>query len=198
MQKVASIFYESVMIILVMLTIITIWTDSTYNSTLSWIVWGIFFIDFMARLIKSPSKWVFIKENPFLVIAIIPFDQFFQIARIVRLVHLFRLKTITKYYLSPLLERMTLPSKSLILMGILVLLLSEAGLILFLENGVQHYGEALFAVFSYLFFFGHRIFDFDQTLSIWTLTAVTVLGIALQGLALQWLFNRGARYMNNS
>lgn len=96
MQKVAQIIYESIMILLVMLTIITIWTEDTYNSTLSWIVWAVFFADFTVRFVMAKAKWDFIKQNPFLLIAIIPFDQFFQVARVVRIIYLFRIKTITK------------------------------------------------------------------------------------------------------
>ncbi|MFV8828824.1 hypothetical protein ACNSTQ_13660 [Alkalihalobacterium sp. APHAB7] len=43
-----------------------------------WIVWGIFLVDYLIRFIKAEQKWRFIKVNPFLVIAIVPFDQFFQ------------------------------------------------------------------------------------------------------------------------
>lgn len=66
------------MILLVMLTIVTIWTNDTYNTTISWIVWGVFFLDFTVRFMTAEAKWTFIKQNPFLFIAIIPFDQFFR------------------------------------------------------------------------------------------------------------------------
>ncbi|GAE91278.1 hypothetical protein JCM21714_223 [Gracilibacillus boraciitolerans JCM 21714] len=47
-------------------------------------------IDYMIRIVLSPPrKWEFIKKNPFLLLAVIPFDQFFQVARIVRLLYLF-------------------------------------------------------------------------------------------------------------
>ncbi|TFJ91297.1 transporter [Lentibacillus salicampi] len=190
MQKVAKIIYESIMILLVMLTIITIWTDDTYNSTISWIVWAVFFADFIVRFIVSRSKWGFIKQNPFLLIAIIPLDQFFQMARIVRIIYLFRIKTITKYYVVPLVEKLTFQSKSLILAVILLLLLAEGVLIRTVESSVDTYANALFVVLGYLLFFGHRIFEIDQSISVWTLTVVSVIGIAIQGLALQWVFNR--------
>ncbi|GGJ93623.1 hypothetical protein GCM10007063_15230 [Lentibacillus kapialis] len=190
MQKVAKIIYEGIMIILVMLTIITVWTDDTYNSTISWIVWAVFFADFMVRTVLSDAKWDFIKQNPFLLIAIIPFDQFFQMARIVRIIYFFRIKTITKYYVVPFVEKLTIQSKSLILFIVLLLLLTEGALIWKIENSVSTYFEGLFVVFGYLLFFGHRVFEIDQSMSVWTLTVVSVLGIAIQGLALQWVFNR--------
>jgi len=190
MQKAAKIIYESIMILLVMLTIITIWTGDTYNSAISWIVWAVFFADFTIRFIISDSKWDFIKQNPFLLIAIIPFDQFFQMARIVRVIYLFRIKTITKYYVVPFVEKLTVQSKSLILSVVLLLLLAEGILVWTVENSVQTIFDAMFVVFGYLLFFGHRIFEITQPISVWTLTVVSVLGIAIQGLALQWVFNR--------
>ncbi|WP_234031493.1 hypothetical protein [Lentibacillus cibarius] len=106
MQKTMKTIYETMMIFLVMLTIVTIWTDDTYNATISWVVWVVFFIDFNVRFLTSQAKWAFIKQNPFLFIAIIPFDQFFQMARIVRIIYLFRIKTITKYYVVPFVEKL--------------------------------------------------------------------------------------------
>ncbi|SFB15739.1 voltage-gated potassium channel [Lentibacillus halodurans] len=190
MQKILKMMYESIMILLVMLTIITIWTDETYNSAISWIVWAVFFADFIVRFIISNAKWDFITQNPFLLIAIIPFDQFFQVARIVRIIYLFRIKTITKYYVVPFVEKLTIQSKSLILSMVLLLLLGEAVLIQVMEDSVNTYFDGLFVVFGYLLFFGHRMLEIEQSISVWTLTAVSVLGIAIQGLALQWVFNK--------
>ncbi|SFE28706.1 voltage-gated potassium channel [Lentibacillus persicus] len=190
MQKVAQIIYESIMILLVMLTIITIWTEDTYNSTLSWIVWGVFFADFTVRFVMAKAKWDFIKQNPFLLIAIIPFDQFFQVARVVRIIYLFRIKTITKYYVVPYIEKLTVQSKSLILSIVVILLLAEGFLLQKAEQSVDTYVDALYVVTGYLLFFGHRIFEIEQAISVATLTVVSVLGIALQGLALQWVFNK--------
>ncbi|MFD2760192.1 transporter [Lentibacillus juripiscarius] len=190
MQKVAKTIYETIMILLVMLTIVTIWTNDTYNTTISWIVWGVFFLDFTVRFMTAEAKWTFIKQNPFLFIAIIPFDQFFQMARIVRIIYLFRIKTIAKYYVVPFVEKLTIRSKSLILLFVLALLLAEMVLIQTVEPSIESHLEASLAVFGYLLFFGHRVFEIEQAVSVWTLTAVSVLGIAMQGLALQWVFNR--------
>src|SRR5690625_2977177 len=121
-----KVIYETIMILLVLATIITIWTENTYNSTINWIVWGVFFTDFMIRFIIAKKKWEFIKKNPFLLIAIIPFDQFFQIARIVRLIYFFRIKTIAKYYITPYVKRLTYQSVTLLFTMILGLLLIES------------------------------------------------------------------------
>src|SRR5699024_5758510 len=92
MNDLLKYLYEALMVVLVIITIVTLWTEHTFNSTVNTIVWFIFFVDFVVRFILAKSKWQYIRSNPFLIIAIIPFDQFFQIARIVRVVYLFRIK----------------------------------------------------------------------------------------------------------
>src|SRR5690625_3348909 len=126
MQKLMKVMDEGTMILLVRLTIMTIWTEHTINSTINWVVWGIFFIDFLVRLWLTKNKWDFVKQNPFLILAIIPFDQFFQIARIVRLIYFFRIKTIAKYYITPYVRKLTYQSVTLLFTMILGLLLIES------------------------------------------------------------------------
>lgn len=190
MQNVLKTGYEIIMILLVMLTIMTLWTDDTYNSTLSWIVWAVFFIDFLFRLITSKVKWKFIKDNPFLLIAVIPFDQFFQVARIVRVIYLFRIKTITKYYISPYVEKLTVQSKTLIV-SIFISLLGATSIVIWnLESSILTYYDALYVLFGYLLFFGHQVFTIEGQVSIWILTCVSIIGIVIQGLALQWAINK--------
>ncbi|WP_245835708.1 transporter [Virgibacillus ndiopensis] len=186
MQQIMKIIYEGIMILLVMLTIITLWSENTYNSTINWIVWGVFFVDFVVRLAISKEKWIFIKQNPFLVIAIIPFDQFFQVARIVRIIYLFRIKTITKYYISPYIKKLSFQSMSLIGSILFVILIAESLFIWNVEGSIQTYYDALFVVFGYLLFFGHEVFIIENQVATWTLTGISIIGIAVQGMALQW------------
>lgn len=178
------------MIVLVILTIITIWTENTFNSAINWVVWGIFFADFVIRFMLAKKKWQFVKHNPFLIIAIIPFDQFFQLARVVRLIYFFRIKTIAKYYVTPYVRRLTYQSITLIVSLILSLLFTIATVIWKLENSIDMYKDALFVVFGHLLFFGHRIFIVNHSVSIWLLTIISILGVVLQGLALQWVFSK--------
>ncbi|WP_234031494.1 hypothetical protein [Lentibacillus cibarius] len=56
------------------------------------------------------------------------------------------------------------------------------------ETSVGSFLEAAMVVFGYLLFFGHQVFEIEQAISIWALTSTSVLGIAMQGLALQWAF----------
>lgn len=190
MQAKLKTVYEGIMILLVMLTIITLWSENTYNSTINWIVWSVFFIDFLYRFFTTTSKWQFVKNNPFLLLAIIPFDQFFQVARIVRIIYLFRIKTIAKYYITPYVNKITYKSMTMILAIILLLLLLESYMILAIEDSIHTYLDALYITYSHLFFFGHKIFEINKMASVWVLTCTSIIGIAIQGLALQWGFSK--------
>lgn len=178
------------MVLLVMATIITLWTESTFNSTINTVVWVIFFVDFLIRFILAKKKWDYIKANPFLIIAIIPLDQFFQIARIVRIFYLFRIKTIAKYYITPHLEKLNYRSLIMIASGFLVILLIMSGVIWQTEEKIYSFTQGIYVVFSHFLFFGHHLFIVKHTFSICLLTFVSVTGVVAQGLALQWGFTK--------
>ncbi|WP_209124950.1 transporter [Alkalihalobacillus sp. BA299] len=182
--------YEGTMIMLVVLTIMTIWTNNPFNQVVNWAVWGIFVVDFSFRFTKAERKWEFIKQNPFLLIAVIPLDQFFQMARIVRVVYLFRIKTVTKYYIQPIIDKATYQSKVVIL-GLLLLLLIIKSLFLWgVEDKVITLQEAFIFIIKHLMFFGHRSIEVTQFGSIIIFVLTTILGVVLHGIALQWFFTR--------
>jgi voltage-gated potassium channel len=56
----------------------------------------IFAADYFYRLFKSERKWKFIKENIFDLIAIIPFNSVFMLARLTRLFRLLKLLKLLK------------------------------------------------------------------------------------------------------
>lgn len=197
MQKLMKLMYEGTMILLVLLTIMTIWTEHTINSTINWIVWGIFFIDFLVRLWLTKNKWDFVKQNPFLILAIIPFDQFFQIARIVRLIYFFRIKTIAKYYITPYVKKLTYQSLTAIGISFFIFVLLVTIIVWKVEENVITFWESIYVVFSYLFFLGHRIFLIEHTISIFFLTITSILGVVLQGIALQWAFTKAETVYQN-
>jgi voltage-gated potassium channel len=89
MNKQSSIFiYE---LFLASLVIFSLIYDDEYQAALDLFVWGLFVVDYIIRLWISENKWTFIKSNPLDLIAIIPLDQFFKAARIVRLFRVIRL-----------------------------------------------------------------------------------------------------------
>lgn len=56
----------------------------------------IFAVDYFYRLIRAKNKWVFFKSNIFDLIAIMPFDKAFRIARLARLIRLARISKSTR------------------------------------------------------------------------------------------------------
>src|SRR5690625_2779141 len=190
MNQLFKYVYEIIMIVLVVATIVTLWTDNTYNTTINTIVWLIFFIDFVVRLFSAKEKWTYIKSNPFLIIAIIPFDQFFQIARIVRIFYLFRIKTIAKFYILPYAQLLTYQALTLFTLLYASILVGISLIVLSVELSIVSFKDAIFVVFGHLLFFGHRIFIIEHLLSISLLTMVSISGVIIQGLALQWVFSR--------
>ncbi|SER15400.1 voltage-gated potassium channel [Gracilibacillus ureilyticus] len=178
------------MIALVVITILTLWTENEVNSAINWIVWLIFFIDFVIRFIVVESKWSFIKKNPFLLIAIIPFDQFFQLARIVRIIYLFRIKTITKYYVEPYLKKMNTMTKFILSILVPILLLIESVGVWLMDNKFYQWPDAFMVVFKHLFMFANSLESVEHFPTIICLTITSILGVIIQGLALQWALNK--------
>jgi len=194
-MKIIKSIYEGLMVLLVMLTIMTIWSEQTYNSTINWIVWIIFVVDFIVRLYLTQEKWSFIKSNPFLLIAIIPFDQFFQLARLVRVIYLFRLKTITKYYISPYIEKLTYKSTIFLITILFAFLFIESYFVWIAERSIPSYLSAMYVTFGHLLVFGNQLFEIEKQWIVWSLTGTSIIGLIVQGVALQWAFTKIERYI---
>lgn len=87
-------YYELFMGLLAILSVMTIWLTDDIWLTVDRVIWIIFVLDVSYRFIKSESKWGYIKEHPFDIIAIILLDSIFRIARLARLIRIFRLLAI--------------------------------------------------------------------------------------------------------
>jgi len=56
----------------------------------------VFAIDYFYRFIRAKEKWIFFKSNIFDLIAIMPFDKVFRLARLARLIRLVRFSRSTR------------------------------------------------------------------------------------------------------
>src|SRR5699024_8602189 len=121
----------------------------------------------------------------------IPVDQFFQIARIVRIFYLFRIKTIAKFYILPYALMLTYRALGLILASYIIILLGISVAVLRVEVAITTIDAAIFVVVGHLLFFGHRIFIIEHMMSVSLLTIVSISGVIIQGLALQWVLSKG-------
>ncbi|RWZ58140.1 hypothetical protein EQV77_10180 [Halobacillus fulvus] len=176
--------YELFMVALAALSVATIWQKTGYNSYIVWGTWSIFFLDFIYRLYKSESKWGFIKKHPFIVIAAIPLDAVFQLARFARILHLLRLKSMTKYYTMPLI-RFLKRQHLLLVSGITFLLIFLLIIPLkLLEGELESYSEAWINAVVTLTFFGRTTFE-PSTFGGQTIIVIfTILGVVIHGLIL--------------
>lgn len=79
-----------------MTSVLFLWSDNQTVLIFDKIIWAIFFIDVVIRIVKSEDRWNYIKKNPFDIIAAIPLDSIFQIARVARLFRLLRIIAMSK------------------------------------------------------------------------------------------------------
>lgn len=115
----------------------------------------IFAADYFYRLVRAKNKWVFFKGNIFDLIAIVPFDKAFRVARLARLVRLarttrfarftrvIRLFAFTRRFGSTFIE--VLKTNGLIYMLLITIAIVVFGAfgILFFESDMDSYSDAL-------------------------------------------------------
>ncbi|MFB5663881.1 hypothetical protein [Alteribacillus sp. HJP-4] len=177
-----DISYEAFMVLLAVLAVGTIWYDTGVNDLIIWITWAIFVVDFVYRFFTSPSKWAFIKSNPFLLIAIVPLDALFQMARLARILHLLRLKTITKYYTMPFIRFLKRQSYFIVAAITFLMLFISVIPLYYLEPEIQSYIDAFFSSIISLLFFGRTDFEPATTAGKSILVTLSIFGVVLYGL----------------
>ncbi|WP_226584895.1 hypothetical protein [Halobacillus litoralis] len=190
LRRPEKVAYELIMIGLAALSIATIWQQTGYNSVIVWTTWSIFFIDFLYRLWKSEDKWEFIKKHPFIVIAAIPLDAVFQMARFARILHLLRLKSITKYYTLPFirfLKKQRLMKVVGVILALVFMLIIPLNL---LENELTTYQDALKSAALSLTFFGKSGFEPQTIAGHMIIVIFTILGVIIHGLILRTAFDQ--------
>lgn len=102
LKRKVLITYELIMLILICISLITVFVSQEHSSIFNYInkiVWVIFLVDVTLRVLKSVSRWQYLKKNPFDIISIIPLEDFFLLARFARVIKLFRYKNLLKRYL---------------------------------------------------------------------------------------------------
>jgi voltage-gated potassium channel len=125
------------------LSVSTIWIDSNGVNYLNKAVWVIFVLDFLIRFIFSKNKIKFIKENPFDLVAIIPFDNLFQLARLARLIRLVRIILLSRRHAKPFFAILKTNGLDKVLGVIFVVMLASSFLIMVFEPSIKTYQDAL-------------------------------------------------------
>ncbi|MFB4164374.1 hypothetical protein ACE1TI_11205 [Alteribacillus sp. JSM 102045] len=184
-----DITYEIIMILLAATSVGTLWYDTGVDSYLIWGTWGVFFLDFLYRLFTSRNKWEFIKSNPFIVIAVIPLDALFQMARAARILHLLRLKTITKYYTMPFIRFLKQQNISLIISLSFLMLFIVIIPLYYLEPEINSFIEAFWSGLLSFIFFGRSNFEPSTMVGNIVLVLLSILGVVLYGLVISTIFD---------
>ncbi|ANU09891.1 ion transporter [Planococcus antarcticus DSM 14505] len=142
-MKKSVIIFESIMFVLVLISLFFAFSDNENFIKLDWGIWFIFVLDYTVRLILAENKWSYIKQHPFELIAIIPFDSIFRAARIVRLFRIIRLIGIGSRYLTPVYKLLKTNGLDKILIVAMVLLFIIPIPIVLLEPSINTFGDAL-------------------------------------------------------
>lgn len=192
-----KILYELTLVSMALFSVATIWHKSNLNPYITWSIWGIFFLDFIKRLTSAEDKWQFLKRNPFLIIAIIPLDAIFQLARFARLIHLFRLKVITKHFIKPIIQK--LKKKRLVFLFPLVFGLVFLSVIplYYFEPAIGSFQKAFLSSALSLVFFGSSSLAPTTIVGKAILTVLTVFGVMLHGLIISYAFDFVLDYIHS-
>jgi len=98
--------YEILMATLAIVVVIILYLEFTRPLTeeqanlltkIDFSILAIFAVDYFYRLAKAEKKWSFIKTNIFDLVAIMPFDKVFRIARLARIVRLARFSRMLRF-----------------------------------------------------------------------------------------------------
>ncbi|WOV85806.1 ion channel [Sporosarcina jeotgali] len=142
-EKRFKLIYELLMFSLAIFSVSFIWIKNESLQYIDKIVWFIFFVDVSIRFFRSKNKLEFIKKNPFDIIAIIPFDSVFKLARLARLIRVVRAFTIVKRYAKPALAILEINGLQRILTFTVILIFAAAIPIRFIEPSITTYEDAL-------------------------------------------------------
>ncbi|MFC5712422.1 potassium channel family protein [Thalassorhabdus alkalitolerans] len=142
-KPVYVILYEIFMVALAILSVSMIWIDNVYVPQIDLMVWLIFTIDVSVRFFKAGSKWEYVKKNPFDILAIVPFDSLFQMARIARLIRALRAVAIINYYARGLTAVLMTNNLHKVLTVTIMLIMFTAIPMPYIEPSIESYGDAV-------------------------------------------------------
>lgn len=142
-MKKIFITYEILMFSLVIISLFFVFLDNDQFIFYDRIIWIIFVIDYLVRLIRSDKKWTYVKKHPLELIAIIPFDSIFRAARFVRIFRVIRLMGIGSRFLKPVYSILKTNGLDKLLMVAVVLLFIVPIPIVLIEPSIVSFSDAL-------------------------------------------------------
>lgn len=138
-----ALVYETILVLLAFISVALIFSENSRIIILDKIVWLLFFIDVLVRLIISKNKWNYIKKNPFDIIAALPLDAIFQTARLARLFRILRLIAIAKNLLPSLFKILKTNNLDRVLVVATLLVVSGGTIVKYTEPDIHSFADGL-------------------------------------------------------
>ncbi|MBO0588589.1 potassium channel family protein [Sporosarcina sp. E16_8] len=142
-MKKITITYEILMLILVIVSLLFAFSENEQIVLYDRIIWIIFVIDYTVRFLRSENKWTYVKKHPLELVAIIPFDSIFRVARFVRFFRIIRLLGIGSRFLKPVYSILKTNGLDKLLMVAVVLLFIIPIPIVLVEPSINTFTDAL-------------------------------------------------------
>ncbi|MGM8211244.1 potassium channel family protein [Virgibacillus sp. W0430] len=138
-----ALVYESILVILAFISVILLFYSEDRFIFLDKIVWLLFFIDVVVRLVLAKNKWNYIKKNPFDIIAALPLDAIFQTARIARLFRILRLLAISRSILPHFFQILKTNNLDRVLIVATLLVVSGGTIVTYTEPDIHSFSDGL-------------------------------------------------------
>jgi voltage-gated potassium channel len=139
-------YYEAFMFTLVIISLVTISFDNDFVAVLDWIIWGVFVIDYVTFFILAKDKKRYFKTHLIELVAIIPFNSGFRLARGLRLFRLLRLTAIGSRYVGPVYRFLKERGLQKIFIALFIIILLAPIPVSLIEPRMHDYFEALWWV----------------------------------------------------
>lgn len=137
------IVYELFMAILALVSVFILINENQTIILIDRVIWLIFVIDVVARFVLSKNKFDYLKKNPLDLVAIIPFDSIFRLARLARLIRVARSLLIFRHYLKPIIGILRTNNLDKVLLILTVVIFVSSIPIRILEPTIQTYTDAV-------------------------------------------------------
>lgn len=137
--------YGLILFIAMIVSIVTMTSHPVMSRTLDTIIWTIFLVDTLWRLIKSKQPWQFIKKHPFDILALIPIYNGFRFFKLIPMIaSVIRFSTVGKRYLLPFVTRLNMTGIGRILLYFMLIFFILPIPLVFIEPTMNHsYGTVL-------------------------------------------------------
>lgn len=139
------ITYEVFMALLALISVAFIWqeTDTAFVQNIDYIIWIIFVVDVGTRFAVSKNKWQYIKSNPLDIIAIIPLDSIFRLARLARFFRVLRSLAVLRHYMAPLYAILRTNHLDRMILATVILIFGSSLVIYQIEDTIPSYADGV-------------------------------------------------------